>query len=195
MAAEISVPGVILHGDTYTAPVGSVLVGARYGLRDDVELRLRLNTFPLVKGIVGVEGGGVYHVRPASGLDPGLHVTSDLSLLTNPRFYGRGLGASTRGALDVAGLADIAPTPWVRPYVVVDQAVILANGQYVLSLFVGAQFVLGRFELSIETGVADVNERTRSHTQPYVGLAGQGALAISWGLAYRFDDRDQEVGP
>ena len=184
-------PGVVLRGDAYTAAVGDVLVGARYGFRPDFEWRLRLRLVPLAKGIVGVEGGGVYHVRVAHGLEPGLHLTSDLSVLTSPRFYGSRLSNEGRGALGAAVLADVAPLAWVRPYVVADQALIFYDGRYVLSLFTGVQLLWGRFELSLETGVVDVNEPTRRHTQPYLGVFGRGALWASWGLAYRFGVTDE----
>lgn len=184
--AELSVPGMLTRGDAFTAPVGLLLLGGRYGSSEDTELRLRLHTVPLLKGIIGIEGGAVYHARTARGLSPGLHLTGDLSILTSPRYYGGRLADAARGAVSVAAIADLALRDWVRPYVVVDNAVVLYDGSWVGSVFVGAQVSFGRFELSLETGVAGLNEVTRDRTQPYVGVGGRGALWISWGLAYRF---------
>ena len=179
-------PALWTAGASFAVPVGTVVVGGRYGLNEDVELRARLHAAGLLKGIAAVEGGGVWHALPAQGWRPGLTVTGDLSVLTSPRFFGDGFSRSVRGALDVAGIAHLEPLAWLWPYVVVDNGLILADGSYVLSLFLGAQAHVGRFELSLEAGLAGINDDTRRRTQPYVGLAGHGALWLAWAVAYRF---------
>jgi len=185
-AAEVAVPGVLVRTDTYEMPVGVVLVGARYGLTSDVELRARLHMMTLVKGIVGLEAGGVYHAFTARGLVPGLHVTGDVAALTSPGHWGGSVSDSVRGAASLGVLADVAPLPWVRPYLGVEQVVVFYDGAYVVSFALGLQLELGRFELSLETGLAGLNRSSRDYTEPYVGLWGRGAVWLSWGLAYRF---------
>ena len=184
-AVEASVPGVLVEGDTYVAPVGVLLLGGRYGLSDALEVRARIHAFTLAKGIVGLEGGAVYHVRPARGLAPGLHLTGDVSVLTSPAHWGSDLPEGARGATSLGVLADVEPLGWLRPYVVVDQTVVWYDGAYVLSAMAGAQVALGRFELSLEVGLVGLNHDTRAFTEPYVGLGGHGAVWLSWGLAYR----------
>jgi len=185
-AAEVAVPGVLVRTDTYRMPVGVALVGARYGLTEDVELRARLHAMTLVKGIVGVEGGGVVHALAPRGWVPGLHVTGDLIALTSPAHWGGSVGHSVRGAVSVGLLADVEVVRWLRPYVGLEQTVVLYDGEYVASALAGVQLCLGRFELSLETGLAGLNHASRDYTEPYVGLGGRGAVWLSWGLAYRF---------
>jgi hypothetical protein len=185
-AAEVAVPGVLVRTDTYRMPVGVLLLGARYGLTNDVELRARFHAMTLVKGIVGLEGGAVYHAFTPRGLGPGLHLTGDLAALTSPTHWGRSVGESVRGAASVGLLADVAPLEWLRPYAGLEQTVVLYDGAYVASALVGVQVNLGRFELSLETGLAGFNRQSRGYTEPYVGIGGHGAVWLSWGLAYRF---------
>lgn len=185
-AAEVAVPGVLVRTDTHRIPVGALLLGGRYGLTDDVELRARLHAMTLVKGIVGLEGGAVYHALTPRGLVPGLHVTADLIALTSPSHWGGSTPGSVRGAASAGLLADVAPLSWLRPYVGLEQTVVFYDGAYVASALVGVQVDLGRFELSLETGLAGLNHDSRDYTAPYVGLGGHGAVWLSWGLAYRF---------
>jgi len=189
LAAELSVPGVLAGSDKYSFPVGLPLVGVRYGVAPDRELRLRLHAAPLLtNGIIGLEGGGVAHLTTARGLSPAVHVTSDLSFFANPRFYGGPVAEVVRGALDLSAIAHWQPCTWLWPYVVVDQAFVVYERRYVASVFAGAQLRLGeRWELSLESGVADVAHHSRDWTEPYIGVLGRGAVWLSWGIAYRFD--------
>ncbi len=186
-AAELSAPAVLTAGDSFATPVGTLLLGGRYGISDKAEVRLRLHLLPLAVGVVGIEGGGVMHVLPAAGWRPGLHFTGDLSLFVNPGRLGVHPARWARGAVAGAAIAHWELLRWLWPYIVFDNALMLYDATYVGSFFTGVQLRFARhWELSLETGIAGFNDDSAARPEPYVGFGGYGALWLSWGLAYRF---------
>jgi len=185
-AAEISVPGMWTKSE-FAMPVGSVVPGVRYGVTADQELALRFHPLFLVKGIIGIELGGTWHMTPAWGWVPALHLSATLSSLTAPAHLDDGLSHGLRGAVAVDTIAHWEPWPWLWPYVVLQNALVLSNGRYVGSFLFGAQAQVGRsWAVSLETGLAGFNARDRDYSQPYLGLGGYGAIALSWSVTYRF---------
>ena len=187
-ALESSIPAVWIGTAVSPIQIGSVVLGARYGVTDTAEARFRLHPVPLFVGIVAIEGGGVWHVQPADGLMPGLHLTADVSLLTAPELWGDGAAASLRGAGDLAVIAHWQPHRSLWPYIVADTAVIFEDGSVVTSFMTGLQIFGGRmFELSLEVGLVGYSSRGEDLTQPFLGAAGRGAFWGGIGLAYRSD--------
>jgi hypothetical protein len=185
---ELSVPGVWIRNER-TFPVGLPVVGVRYGVRDSVEATLRWYA-PLASiGIVGGEAGGVWHVRPSAvGWVPGIHFTSELSVLSSPSHLHEGFAQGVRGAAAVDGLAHWEPWTRLWPYVALQYGVTLADGRSIGSVYGGLQVrVTDAWDVSLETGAAAVTERTRTYSQPYLGVDGRGALWTSWCVSYRFD--------
>lgn len=185
-AAEVSVPGVWLRGEQ-TFPVGAPALGLRRGFAHDLEVAVRWYPVLLPARIVGLEGGVAWHARPADGWIPALHLGTELSTLAAPAHLGDGLGHALRGAWTAEVTVHWEPLPWLWPYAVQQEAVILADGQVLASAFGGVQLRLSeRWDLSLESGVAGLNVHGRDYTQPYLGVAGRGALWMSWCVAYRF---------
>jgi hypothetical protein len=186
-AAELSAPGLWARTESATFPVGTLVVGVRRGLSRDVEVALRAHPLLLATGILGLEGAATWHATPARGVVPALHLGGTLSTLASPRHAGEGPGDSLRGALALDVTAHWEPHPRLWPYVVVQNALVLADARHVASAFVGAQARLAeRWDLSLEAGVAALDERTRDYTMPYLGVGGRGVLAMSWSLGYRW---------
>jgi hypothetical protein len=188
LALEVSVPGVWIQNER-TFPVGLPVVGARYGVRESVEATFRWYAPLAAAGIGGGEVGGVWHVFPgASGWIPGLHLTSELSLLVAPSHFREAFTHGVRGATAVDLLAHWEPWARLWPYIAVQYGVILADGRIVGSGYGGLQLrVTDRWDVSFETGVAAATERTREYSQPYLGMGGRGVLWMSWCATYRLD--------
>lgn len=187
----MSLPGLWLDaGTSYPFPVANVVVGARYGLDPNHEARLHLHPLPAISsGIIGIEGGWVWHARAARGWQPAVHLTTDLSLFTYPPAWSDGVDDALRAAVDVAVIAHLEPAPWLWPYVVVDNAFVIAGAGWVGSVLVGVQTPLGeRWEVSLESGLAGFNDDTSRRTAPYAGMLGRGALWLSLAVGYRFDN-------
>lgn len=185
-AAEVSVPGVWLR-DGAAFPVGVPAIGLRRGVARDLELALRWYPALVADRIVGLESGAVWHARRARGWVPALHLASELSVLSAPAHLRDGPGHALRGALTAGATAHWEPLPWLWPYLVEQNAVILADGNVLVSVFGGVQVRISeRWDLSLETGVAALNEPSRDYTVPYQGVAGHGAIWMSWSVAYRF---------
>ena len=179
---DLSLPGTWTASDSLAFPVADLLIGGRYGVIKDLEVRANLHALPLVHGIVAVEGGCIWHARAADHWIPALHLSSDLLLMTSPRGWGGTLSKGVRGALSLTGTAHWEPRQWLWPYLVLDNALVLLDGHYVASVFVGIQsWVSPRWAVSLETGLAGLTERTLDLTQPFYGVAGRGALWL--GLA------------
>jgi hypothetical protein len=183
VAAEVSLPAVWEQNGGNTYPVGAPVVGVRYGVTDRTEAALRWNPGLLILGIVGIEGAGVWHVRAANGWIPAVHLCGTLSLMVAPAQLHDGV----RGALAADVTAHWEPLPWLWPYLVEQDAVILASGQHVASAFLGAQLPLSpRWDLSLETGLAGWNLDARRYSQPYLNVLGRGALWLGGAVTCRF---------
>ncbi len=194
-AAELSVPGVWMHS-AHTFPVGAPALGLRRGLPGGFELALRWYPILLPARIVGLESGVVWHASAARGWVPALHLGSQLSVLGAPAHLRDGPGHALRGAMTGEVTVHWEPLPWLWPYLVQQDAVILADGTLLASLYGGVQLRLSeRWDLSLETGVAGLNARTRDYTQPYQGVGGRGAIWMSWSVAYRFGPGAAARGP
>lgn len=189
VAAELSFPSAWLE-EPSTFPVGSPVLGLRYGLTPSVEGTLRLNAGPLLFGIVGLEAGATWHARPADGWIPGLHLGGALSGLLAPGELGDP-GHALRGAAAIEATAHWEPGGGWSPYVVAQNAVVLADGTWVLSLVSGVQLAFrDRWAVSAELGWAGLNLESRDYSAGYLGVGRHGALWMGWSVAYRFG-----VGP
>ena len=187
-AVEASHPGAWIETDGATFPVGSLVVGARYGVEENLEGRLALHIPPLALGVVGIDGGGTWHATTARALMPALHLNAELNLFSELSNWGEGISEALRGAGRLSGMAHWEPLGWLWPYVVWDHALVFADGQYVGSALAGFQFrPHARLEISLETGWAAYNIETAQMTQPYVGIASRGALWLGFGVAWRLD--------
>ncbi len=186
-AVDLSAPGAWTQSGQVAFPVGTVVTGGRYGLGEGREVRLSWHPTEIVVGVASLEIGGVAWRRAAQGWVPGLALSSDLSLMMKPSLFSEGLSRSVRGALDVSVAAHWEPWGWLWPYVVHENVLILADGQYLSSIYGGGQiWFTKRVGLSIETGWAAHNTRTRRYTQPYMGIAGQGVLWLGWSVTYQW---------
>jgi hypothetical protein len=191
-AVDLSAPGVWTSNADAAFPIGTLVTGARWGLGGGREIRATLHPTELVVGVLSVEIGGVPWRTTPDGLVPGLILSSDLSTMWKPAFLGNGLDDSLRGALDVSATVYWEPLTWLWPYVVHENGLVLYDGQYLSSLYVGSQFwITERFGVSLETGWAAFNTRTRRYTQPYLGIAERGALWTAWSITYQWQRDDK----
>jgi hypothetical protein len=187
MAAELSIPAVWMRSETATFPVGSPVAGLRLGVTDTVEIAGRFYPLLLARGIVGLESGSVWHSRPARGWIPGLHVGALVSVLAAPEHLADGVAGGLRGAAAIEGTAHWEPSPWIWPYVVAQGGIVLSAGRPVASVYTGAQArVTERWDVSLEAGIAGLNEWTRDYAQPYLDVGGHGAVWIGAAVTYRF---------
>lgn len=185
-AAELSVPGVWLESPG-RFPVGAPVLGVRRGLTPTTEGTLRWNPGVALLGLVALDVGGTWHALPARGPLPGLHVGAELSGLVAPAHLHEGVAHGLRAAVAVEATAHWEPTGWCSPYVVAQNAVVLADGTIVVSSFSGAQFAFGeRWSLSAELGWAGLNLPRRDYSIGYLDLGGRGALWMGWSVGYRF---------
>ncbi|MCK5687733.1 hypothetical protein KAI87_00620 [Myxococcota bacterium] len=196
VAAEFSIPAVLVANDEFGFPVGDLVVGGRYGLSEDQELRLRIHPMPLlVAGVVVLEAGGVWHVQKADGYIPALHIAADLSMMTHPSSWGQSSSEKFRGALAAKAILHFEPLDWLWPYIVYDQAIIFEGLKPVPSLMVGVQFLTQEsMEFSVEGGVSGFTERADLYTQPYVSPGDYGVWYLGFGFTWRFESTD-EAGP
>lgn len=184
--AELSFPSAWLE-EPSTFPVGSPVLGVRHGLTPTVEGTLRLNAGPLLFGIVGLEAGATWHARRADGWVPGLHLGGALSGLLAPGELGDDPSHALRGAAVVDATAHWEPGGGWAPYVVAQNAVILADGTWVLSVLSGVQLAFReRWSVSAELGWAGLNLESRDYSAGYLDLGSHGALWMGWSVAYRF---------
>ena len=66
---------------------------------------------------------------------------------------------------------------------------IFADGAYVASVTGGFQlWPHEQLALSVELSWAAFNQRTRTWTQPFLGMAGRGALVLGLAASWRWED-------
>lgn len=191
LEVEASLPGLWLARAQGAGvfPVANPVVGVRRGSRvagHSVDGRLALHPGTLLRGVVTIEGGGVWHVTTARAWWPALHLSGNLLLATAPSHWDRRLSDAVRGMMSVDVLAHWPVNERFWPYVVLGQAVSIADVAFIESVLVGAQVWLSdRLALSLESGLAGANLDNLRYTQPYVGVGHHGAVWMGVGLAYR----------
>lgn len=192
-AAAASVPGLIIYNGYLGFPVANLALEGRYGIDQDLELKMGLLPLLLGKGVLGLEVGATRHVFLAQGWRPALHATVELNILSKPSHYGQGFAESFRAATALTLTAHWEPVEWLWPYMVTQNSVVLVGGQLLTSLFAGAQWWSSHnVSFSFETGWAAWNTTTKNYTQPYLGIAGHGGVWIGGALSYYFDSAQSE---
>lgn len=191
IAVDLGIPAVVVRTSSATFPVGDVVAGARFAVTDALEVGARLHPAALVTGTIALEAGLTWHVTRPSGGIPGIHVGGTGLFLTNPRTWTRGAYESIRGALELEVLLHWEPVRWLWPYLVLEDAVELAQGSVVATAAAGVQsWVTGRVGLSLELGLTGLGQRSSSLTASYVGLGDHGALWLGLGVIVRLDAGD-----
>ena len=103
--------------------------------------------------------------------------------------WGQAAEDALRGVLELEVSAHWEPLPWIWPYLVLEDAVVLADGTVVASAIVGIQsWITPRVGISVETGLAGFGQRSSDLTATYLGIDGHGGLWIALGLSYRFEE-------
>lgn len=193
VAIELSAPGVWFSGEQ-TFPAAIPVVGARAGVAPSVEATLKWNPSLAVMGIAGLEVGGIWHALPGNGAIPAVHLGGELSTMLSGRHLGSGTPEPFRGAAAMDLTLHWEPTKWCWPYFVLQNALVFSKPTWISSAYAGLQFAVSeRWDISGELGIEGWNLQSRDYTQRYLGLAGRGALWMSWGVSLRFDA--WRVGP
>lgn len=181
-----SLPAVWLQSFGATYPFGTPVVGARYGVATDWELRGDVHLGGLPRGVIGIDLGTVWHLWPAEDWLPALHLEGTLNATMAPAHFARGPAESIKGAAELGLLVHWEPLDWLWPYVVSEHTLTFEFARYITSLMVGAQmWITPRVAVSVEIGWAGFNLDARRYTQRYVSIADHGALWMGLGLEVR----------
>lgn len=184
VAIDLAFPSALFASDPPLV-VPSPTIGARYGVTNSAEARLTLHPVHLFlehRPILGIGGGGIFHVSAADGFVPALHFTADLTLFA-PLEGGGGPGAIVAG--DAAVLAHWEPVAWLHPYLIFDAAAASHQDGPITSLYAGVQLRPRPWvELSLELGWFAFSVDAREITVPLIGPA-RGVLYLGGALAFR----------
>jgi len=185
-SVDLSFPAVIVKSTGPAFPIGTVVIGGRVGLTRGLELSLSLQPANLIAaGLLTLETGLTWHLRPAAGWMPGVHLANRWILMTSFAHWGQGVSEALRVAATLEGTLHWEPASWLWPYLSFQGALVLANVRPLSSVFIGAQlWASSSSAIGVELGWAAFSVETRSMTQPYVGVGGRGAICL--GLSYSY---------
>ncbi len=169
--------------------VPSPTIGVRYGVTDTSEVRLTFHPLHLFlehRPILGLGGGGIFHLSPADGWVPALHFTADLTLFV-PLKGGGGPAAIAIG--DAAVLVHWEPWRWLFPYLAFDAAAASHQREPITSLYAGLQlWPRGILEFSLELGWFAFSIPRDELTLPLVGPA-RGVWYVGSAISLRLGRR------
>jgi hypothetical protein len=190
LSPHVSVGGPIVEAFGGNIPIPYLLVGADYGLSEDVNLSGGLHLLPLPYGVLGADLGVTYFLlanegwRPTLGLGPRAYVFASLRE-----------GVDTRAmVLPVVSGSAAWAVPRGMGYLGADLAVPLSDADYdqeaaavLLSPFVGYRWDFARrYALHLELKWHGANVGTDEVVTEYTALGGRGALAPLVALQRRF---------
>ncbi|GEM_PF-3021149 len=186
VAWELSTPGTWLGSGNVRFPATDIVVGARYGTSETTEAALRLHGAPLPFGVIGLEAAGIYHGHAASGWRPGWHVQANGGLLVKASRLLERPANAVRGGVGATVLIHSEPVRWLRPYLVIENNVVIVDMSWVPSAMIGVQVDAGpRVQLSFEIGAAALNKSFLHWTQPYEQSWPGGVLWTGFGITMR----------
>jgi hypothetical protein len=188
VALEGSLPSVWFESDP-PLRIPSPTIGARVGVSEKVEVRATFHPVHLFlehRKILGLGGGGIFHVSPADGFIPALHFTSDLTLFV-PLEGGGGPKAIAVGNLAV--LAHWEPVSWLFPYLVFDAGAASNQNTAITSILAGLQvWPHGFMEVSFELGWFAFSVDRDAITSSLIG-SGHGLFYVGTAIAFRLGKR------
>lgn len=191
---DLSLPATFLRTSAATFPVGNLVLGGRYGVRDDIEVSLHLHPATLVTGTLTFEIGATWHIWPTNSGLPALHLGSHVLVATNFPSWGQGAEDAVRGVFELEVVAHWEPLQWFWPYIVLEDAIVLADGTVVASAIVGLQsWITQVVAISVEAGIAGFGLRSSDITATYVGIGGHGGLWIGLALSCRFEGSTRDA--